>query len=61
MKFADYLKEKKISRKEAAELMAVSEVCVGHWCREKRIPSRLNMKKIEIFSGGKVKPSDFYG
>ena len=60
MKLKDYLKKNKITGKEFARLIDVSEVTVSGYVRGKGIPSNEVFERILDITKGEVTPNDFY-
>lgn len=60
MGLKDYLDKHKISMAEAAKALGLSYELIRRYCNGMSIPRRETLLKICTWSGGKVRPSDFY-
>lgn len=60
MKFAEYLKRKKIRQEDAAEQLETTQATISRWVKGENIPRPEQMAKIKLWSKGWVKITDFY-
>ena len=60
MKLNKFLKLKKISIADLARDLSLTHCTARLWVCGERIPRVENMRKIYEWSGGKVRPEDFY-
>lgn len=60
MRLKEYLKKHNISMSATAKTLGVSYEIVRRYCNGMSIPRRELLLKICEWSGGKVRPSDFY-
>jgi transcriptional regulator with XRE-family HTH domain len=59
MHLADYMADKNLSDEEVSAALGRSRVSVSRWRRRLVRPKWQVISKIEIFSGGMVRPSDW--
>ena len=60
MQIREYRLQERKKMTEVAELLGVSVHVYSSWEYGKRIPRPAAMRKIYEWSGGKVRPEDFY-
>lgn len=61
MTLAEFISSTKISRRDFAAIIGVSEVSVTRYLQGSRIPSKDEMLRIAKATDGAVTPNDFYG
>lgn len=60
MKLKKYLKLAKITQKDFAEQLGVTQASISHWCDGSQLPRQETMRKILVLTGGEVTLADFY-
>ena len=60
MKLIDFIKINNITQKDASNAMGLTAMDVSRYCSGTTIPRAAAMRKIYEWSGGKVRPEDFY-
>lgn len=61
MTLKEYLKEKKIGVTALSRKLGCHQSMCTQWNNGIKIPSKENMRKIFLITGGLVTPNDFYG
>tara|TARA_R110000823_G_scaffold277136_1_gene395677 strand:- start:230 stop:427 length:198 start_codon:yes stop_codon:yes gene_type:complete len=60
MKLHTYIEQQGITLAVAASALGVTRQAVNLWVKGKRIPRPEQMARIQMWTGGEVKPQDFY-
>lgn len=60
MTLAEYLQTSNLSHADFAKKLEVSQVTVHRWVNDKRFPSKEMLIRIEIATGSKVRPQDWF-
>tara|TARA_R110000796_G_C14355655_1_gene412171 strand:- start:420 stop:617 length:198 start_codon:yes stop_codon:yes gene_type:complete len=60
MELNTYIKGKGLALASAATALGVTRQAIDLWIKGKRIPRPEQMARIQMWTGGEVKPQDFY-
>lgn len=60
MTLEKWLKSKKLTGLELADMLKVSQSAVSRWIHGRRVPTIKYFQAIEKLTGGKVRPQDWY-
>jgi len=55
-----YLRKKRLTQQQFADMLGVAQSLVSDWTLGKRVPRPAMMSKIASVTNGRVKPQDFY-
>ena len=60
MTLVNYLRKKRLTQQQFADMLGVAQSLVSDWTLGKRVPRPAMMSRIADLTGGRVKPADFY-